>query len=185
MYDEYTGLNFVPLSINLWQDMNSVVKYYARQYTYQFLRDGGAVWNAYKMNSYIPLNYVIDTAGIVVGSMEGFDEYTIRSWVEPYLTGVSEQNASPLSFSLAGANPATGPTAVRFSLSRPENVTLRVYSSCGGMVRTIVSGQMPAGMNHIQWNLQDDAGRAVSNGLYIYELTSGSASARAKVSVLR
>jgi len=186
MYDEYAGLNYVPLGINLWQDMNSVVKYYARQYTYQFLRDGGAVWNVYKMNSYIPLNYVIDTAGIVVGSMEGFNESTIRSWIEPYLTGVSEKGSiNPLSFAIAGPNPVTGPTAVRFSLGKPGNVNLRVYSSSGALVRTIVSGQLPAGMNSVRWDLKDDAGRAVSNGLYVYELTNGSASARAKVSVLR
>jgi hypothetical protein len=186
MYDEYGGQNYVPLSINLWQNMESVVKPFARQYTFQFLRDGGAVWSVYTQNNYIPLNYVIDTAGVIVGSMVGFSEATIRSWIEPYLTGVSEKPAvNPRSVSITGTSPAAGPTTVRFNLSLADHVTLRVYSSTGTLVRTIVSGQLPAGVHHVSWDLNDDAGRAAANGLYIYELTGSSVSARAKVSVLR
>ncbi len=186
MYDEYGGQGYTPLAINLWQDMTSVVKVYARQYTYQFLRDAGTAWNAYKMNSYIPLNYVVDTAGLVVGSMEGFSESTIRGWVEPYLTGVNETPAAqPIEFAAIGANPAVGHSTVRFNLPKAASVSLRVYSSSGALVRTLASGQMPAGANTVNWNLRDNAGRPVGNGLYVYELASGSEVAHAKVSVLK
>jgi flagellar hook assembly protein FlgD len=64
-------------------------------------------------------------------------------------------------------------------------VTLRVYSTSGALVRTLVNGQMPAGANTVNWNLQDDAGKQVGNGLYLYELNTGSQAAQAKVSVLK
>jgi hypothetical protein len=186
MYDDYGGQGYTPFAINLWQDMNSVVKPYARQYTYTFLRDGGSAWNLYKMNSYIPLNYVIDTTGLVVGSMEGFTESTIRGWIEPFLTGVEETPAvQPIEFTVVGANPVVGHSAVRFNLPKAANVSLRVYSSSGALVRTLASGQMPAGANTVNWNLQDNAGRSVGNGLYLYELASGSQVAHAKVSVVK
>ena len=163
------------------------IKISARQYGYTFLRDSGlSVWNLYKMNSSTPLNYVIDTAGLVVNSMEGFDEDTIRGWIEPYLAGVAETPAvQPIEFSAVGANPVVGHSAVRFNLPEAANVTLRVYSTSGALVRTLVNGQMPAGVNTVNWNLQDNAGRPVGNGLYLYKLNAGSQAAHAKVSVLK
>jgi hypothetical protein len=186
MYDEYGGQGYMPLAINLWENMETVVKPKARQYTFTFLRDGGAAWNLYKMSNSIPLNYVVDTAGLVVGSMVGFTESTIRGWIEPFLTGVEETPAvQPIEFTVIGANPVVGHSAVRFNLPKAANVSLRVYSSSGALVRTLCNGQMAAGANTVNWNLQDNAGRQVGNGLYLYELAAGSQVAHAKVSVLK
>ena len=186
MYDEYSGQGYEPLAINLGQNMETVVKVYARQYTFPFLRDAGTAWSLYNINNGIPVNYVIDTAGVVVGGMAGFSESTIRGWIEPYLTGVSETPAvSPIEFSAIGANPVVGHSAVRFNLPKAANVSLRVYSTSGALVRTLCSSQMPAGANTVNWNLQDNAGRPVGNGLYLYELAAGSQVAHAKVSVLK
>ena len=84
-----------------------------------------------------------------------------------------EQGFEPLAI-VVGANPVVGHSAVRFNLPKAANVTLRVYSTSGALVRTLCDGQMPAGANTVNWNLQDNAGRPVGNGLYLYELTSGS-----------
>lgn len=84
MYNDYEALGFVPLAINLNENINTV-KYYARQYTYPFLRDAGSVWNVYRMNGYIPLNYVIDPNGIVRYAAEGFNEAAIRQTIETWL----------------------------------------------------------------------------------------------------
>jgi len=187
MYDTYIDRGFEPIAINLGENVNTV-KSFAQQYTYTFLIDqGDAAWNLYSMYGAIPLNYVVDTAGLVVNSMEGYDAPTIERWIEPYLyTGVSETpTAQPVEFRTVGANPAVGRSAVRFSLPRAAEVSLRVYSSSGALVRTLASGQLPSGTNEVSWNLRDDAGRQVGSGLYLYELVSGSQVAHAKVSVLK
>ena len=183
---DYQGQNYMPLAIGLWQSSDTLKKY-ARQYGITVLNDASStVWNLYNISGSIPLNYVIDPADTVRYGAVGFSEGTIRSWVETYLTGVEETPTVPsIEFTTVGANPVVGHGAVRFSLPKAANVTLRVYSTSGALVRTLVNGQMPAGANTVNWNLQDDAGRPVGNGLYLYELNAGSQVAHAKVSVLK
>lgn len=188
MYDNYHGRGYEALAIDIGES-NDKVKAVARNYSFTFLRDSSyTAWNLYKMAySETPLNCVIDTAGLVVNSVEGiFDEDTVRSWVEPYLVGVEETpQVATMGFTVAGANPAVGHSAVRFSLRKTTNVTLRVYSTSGALVRTLADRQMPAGASTVNWDLRDNAGRQVANGLYLYELTCGSQVARTKVSVLK
>jgi hypothetical protein len=185
MYDEYHAFGYEPLAIAL-QQASGTVKYYARQYDYTFLSDNSlSAWSLYNISNSIPLNYVIDTAQIVVGGAVGFSESTIRGWVAPYLGVHEHQPAQPLGFELAGSSPATGRSAVRFSLPQTGNVSLRVYSSSGALVRTVFDGTLAAGFNTLNWNLADNGGRPVANGLYVYELVSGSTVALTKVSVLR
>jgi hypothetical protein len=187
MYDDYHARGYEALAIDLGETNDKVLPF-ARQYSYTFLRDSSlSAWNIYKMDQgYTPLNYVIDTVGLVVRSMELFDEDTIRSWIEPYLLGVEETPVvQPVALSVIGANPVVGRSAVRFSLPKAANVSLRVYSTSGALVRTLVNGQMPAGANTVNWDLRDNAGRSVGDGLYLYELSSGSQVAQAKVSVLK
>jgi len=188
MYDAYHARGYELLAIDLGEGVDKV-KPLARQHSFTFLRDTAyGAWNLYKMDSSLtPLNYVIDTAGLVVNSMEGlFDSLTIDGWIQPYLAGVEETPATPpMEFTTVGANPVVGHSAVRFNLPRAANVTLRVYSTSGALVRTLVNGQMPAGANTANWTLRDEAGRRVGNGLYLYELTVGSQLAQAKISVLK
>ncbi|MCX6843126.1 MAG: hypothetical protein NTX53_12680 [candidate division WOR-3 bacterium] len=186
MYDDYHERGFELLAIDL-QDPWEIIKVSARQYSYTFLRDSSlSAWNLYKMSGLTPLNYVVDTAGVVVNSMEGFAESTIRGWITPYLTGVEETPAvPPMEFTTIGASPVIGHSAVRFNLPKAANVTLRVYSTSGALVRTLASGQMPEGANTVNWNLRDNAGKQVGNGLYLYELAAGSQVAHAKVSVVK
>jgi len=185
MYADYGSQGYMPLAINVLEDMDSVVKVYARQYTYGFLLDDASAWMAYRMGGYIPLNYVIDNLGLVVNSMEGFDESAIRAWVESVLPGVSDSHSPSLEFIRVGANPAVASSAVRLNLPRDAHVSLRVYSASGALVKTLRNGSMPAGSSTVTWNLRDENDRRVASGLYLYELHSGLHVARAKVTLLR
>jgi hypothetical protein len=186
MWKDYHAEGYEPLAIGLQQSL-AILKQYARQYDFTVLNDANlTAWSMYSIGGYIPLNYVLDTAQVVVGRMEGFTEATIRGWIEPNLVGVSEQpQVQPFEFASVGANPAVGHGAVRFSLPNAANVSLRVYSCNGALVRTLVNGQMPAGSNTVNWNLLDNAGKPVANGLYVYELAAGSSVAHVKVSVMK
>jgi hypothetical protein len=180
------GDGYVALGIGLWQSA-AILKQYAAQYPGVIVLDDAVhkAWDLYNINSSIPLNYVVDPTDTVRYGAVGFNEAVERGVVEQYLTGVEEAPAvQPLEFSAVGANPVVGHSAVRFSLPKAANVTLRVYSTSGALVRTLVNGQMPAGANTVNWNLQDNTGKKVGNGLYLYELSTGSQVSRAKVSVL-
>ena len=146
---------------------------------------GSAAWAKYRISGGIPTNYVIDENDTVRYAAEGFNEGVVRAKIDSFMTGISETHAQPLEFTRLGANPVVGQSAVRFSLSKAANVTLRVYSTSGALVRTLVNGQMSAGANTVNWDLRDNAGRTVGNGLYLYELNSGSQVAQAEVSVLK
>ena len=182
---DYQGQNFAVLTVDIYQVMDST-KRIARMYPFPVLTDpSGTVYNVYKIAGYIPTNYVIDENDTVRYAAEGFNEALIRQAIEGHLTGISEAHTQPLEFTRLGANPVVGQSAVRFSLSKAANVTLRVYSTSGALVRTLVNGQMSAGANTVNWDLRDNAGRTVGNGLYLYELNSGSQVAQAEVSVLK
>ena len=183
---DYQDRNFMPLAIGL-QESLPILKQYAADYGITVLNDSGlTAWNLYTITGAVPLNYVIDATDTVRYGAMGFSEDTVRTYLEQYMTGVEETpEVQPIGFSAVGANPVVGHSAVRFNLPKAANVTLRVYSTSGALVRTLCDGQMPAGANTVNWNLQDNAGRPVGNGLYLYELNAGSQVAHAKVSVLK
>jgi hypothetical protein len=186
MYDEYRDVGYVPLAVNLNENIN-IVKQYARQYTFQVLRDGGTAWGRYRMNGYIPLNYVVDTAQVVVGGMEGWNESTIRSWIAPYL-GVlerrrAEQRIRDYRFAVA-PSPARGPVSVRFALPEPGDAAVRVWSTDGRLVRTLNSGRADGPVS-ATWDLRDEAGSRVAGGLYLVRLEAAAGAAELPLTVCR
>jgi len=185
MYNDYHYRGYEPLAINLWEDM-SIIKTYARQYEFMFLRDPGTVWNLYKINGYTPLNYVLDTTQLVVGRMEGFNEDTIRAWIEaslPPQPGISEdKNGLTLQITSISPNPASQSVTIRFAQFRSTKVTAQIYSSSGQLVRLIKSN---ISSNAIYWDLKDATGKNVADGLYICRLTNGLTATSAKFILLR
>ena len=101
--------------------------------------------------------------------------------------GVAEKPAAPKSFGLLTnyPNPFNPTTTISYSLDRTEQVALEVYDMLGNKVRTLYTGVQEPGRHDVQWNGQDDAGRAVSSGLYLYRLTAGSRSQFGKMTLLK
>jgi len=171
-------------------DNINTIKYYARQYTYLHYEDRGAVaWNAYRISNSVPLNYVVDTAGIVLYGAVGFSESTIRYYIESSLppVAVSEktEKVQLINNLMVEPNPAYKQTNIRFSLAKPGHASVRVYSSSGKLVKTLFDGKLTAGTNSFNWNLRDNTGHSVANGIYLYEIITETGSVRTKVSVLR
>lgn len=180
MWQDYGALGYQPMCINLWQDMNTVVKVYARMYSQLFLRDPGTVWPLYNISGSIPLNYVIDTAGIVVYEAVGFNEPAIRAVIEANLPmpGINEGTiGQALRITGVEPNPTRGPVTIRFTPSPSGVVTARIYSVSGQLVR-ILKG---AGQTGVTWNLRDNAGQRVANGVYVCQFNN----ARVRISILR
>ena len=75
-------------------------------------------------------------------------------------------------------NPFNPETWIPYQLSEAAEVTLRIYSVNGILVRTLTLGHTPAGIyqNHSRaayWDGKNDVGESVASGIYFYTLTTG------------
>ena len=82
-------------------------------------------------------------------------------------------------------NPVRGNTTISFQLPKAGRATLAVYSVTGQLVKTLASGNLPAGRHSVSWNGQDNGGRKVSSGVYFYRLSAVGGSATGKLVVVR
>jgi hypothetical protein len=69
-------------------------------------------------------------------------------------------------------NPFNPSTAIRFDIPRATEASLRIYNLRGQQVRKLFAGSVESGMHTINWDGTDDAGQAVSGGMYLYRLQS-------------
>jgi hypothetical protein len=71
-------------------------------------------------------------------------------------------------------NPFNPTTMIRFALPNDSKVSLKVFDILGREVRTLLNGDVAAGINTVQWNGRNNAGQMVSTGVYIYRIEAGS-----------
>jgi hypothetical protein len=103
-------------------------------------------------------------------------------------TDVAPQTAAvPHSFMLYDnfPNPFNPSTTIRFSLSGPAAVSLRIYDAGGRLVRTLVEEPLSAGPHERAWDGADSRGAAVSSGVYLYRLDAGSFTRTRKMILIR
>src|ERR1043166_2085697 len=81
--------------------------------------------------------------------------------------GVNENNFVPQSFYLGNAypNPFNPSTKIRYSVTQPANITLKIYDILGREITALVNEKKMAGEYTAQWN----AGNYAS-GVYFYHL---------------
>jgi hypothetical protein len=82
-------------------------------------------------------------------------------------------------------NPFASSTAIRYRLAAAGRAEIGVFDPAGRLVRTLVSGEMPAGDHQVMWDGRDDAGRAMPAGVYFYELRFDGTQAQRKMLLLR
>lgn len=73
-------------------------------------------------------------------------------------------------FATLTPNPFQRSVTLGFSLAREGRVDMAVYSVEGRRVKTLASGIRPAGQYRLEWDGQDEAGRAVLPGVYFVRL---------------
>jgi len=92
-----------------------------------------------------------------------------------------EQN-SPNPFNMS----TTSLTTIRFSLEKPETVSLKIFDVLGNEVRSLAVGEMmSAGEHAFQWDGRTSAGALVTTGAYYYTLTTSAETLTAKLQVIR
>jgi len=84
-------------------------------------------------------------------------------------------NVIPNSFRLFPAypNPFNPGTTISYDLPEQSFVDITIYDMMGRQIRTIVNEEQDPGYKSVFWNAKDDYGRAVSAGLYIFQVQAG------------
>ncbi len=67
-------------------------------------------------------------------------------------------------------NPFNPATTITFELPAPSAVRLVVVNAAGQAVAVLFEGKQPQGVRTVEWNGQDDAGRRLPSGVYVYRL---------------
>ncbi|MGH8004458.1 MAG: T9SS type A sorting domain-containing protein [Limisphaerales bacterium] len=105
----------------------------------------------------------------------GWKNWIYNDWMlrASYVVSKAGENL-PLRFSLEQnfPNPFNPSTEIRFRLDQPAAVELAVYNVLGQKIKTLVSGNFPAGEHSAAWNGRDERGRVLSSGVYFYRLRS-------------
>jgi hypothetical protein len=88
---------------------------------------------------------------------------------------------------LRSANPMrSGEARIAFGITRTEKVEVRVYDVSGRLVKTVANRTFAGGQEHVvTWDGTNEAGQAVSRGVYFYQLRSPSFTSQKKLAVLK
>lgn len=93
----------------------------------------------------------------------------------PLTTSVDEkdrQTGIPFDFVLHQnyPNPFNPATKIRYEVSNPTRVVLKIMNLLGQEVRTLVNEEKLAGFYEVQWDGKDRNGQRVASGVYLYRL---------------
>ena len=88
---------------------------------------------------------------------------------------LKRESALPETFTLYQnyPNPFNPITTLRYDLPEQAYVTLTIYDMLGREITRLVSTTQEAGFRLVQWRGTDNMGRAVSAGVYLYQIRAG------------
>ncbi len=113
------------------------------------------------------------------------DDAELLSWPPP---SDADEAAGFVQLPLLGPNrpnPFAPETRVALRLPDARNLHLTVHDAEGRLVRTLVHGQLDAGLHWIVWDGRDSDGRAAAAGIYHCRLKAGSETWVRKMTLLR
>jgi hypothetical protein len=107
---------------------------------------------------------------------------TFAALLSDPVTGVSPAPEGPSVFTLSQnyPNPFNPTTTIRFTLSTPGIVTLKVYDMLGTEVHMLVSAFLQAGEHSVRWDA-----RNLASGVYFCRLTAGTSTQSRKLLLQR
>ncbi|MBU1729724.1 MAG: Ig-like domain repeat protein [Candidatus Margulisbacteria bacterium] len=113
--------------------------------------------------------HTLDISATDAAGTSNSETITFRTYDMLAVTGTPMNYPNPCSYT-------TG-TTIRYNLTQDADIVLMIYSMTGQFIwrRAYAAGITggSAGQNEITWDLQNDFGTRVGNGVYIYMITSG------------
>lgn len=110
------------------------------------------------------LTHVTMTSGGVIGVPVPVEPTPIEGGKEP------GDRTPSLSLDQNEPNPFNPVTTIHFRLAEPSDVTLRLFSISGRLVRTLVDRSLAAGSHEYLWDGRDAEGGVLPSGVYFYAL---------------
>ena len=129
------------------------------------------------------LSFVYTPNALVDGRYTLNVEASDRLGNGPAKMAISFQVSSILAIenALVAPNPVSDTGHFTFILSRPSEVTVRIYTLAGRLVQRIEEPFARAGYNQIFWNGRDADGQVLSNNTYLYTLTAENGESQARI----
>jgi hypothetical protein len=120
-------------------------------------------------------------SGVKVWGIEPGGLSSMADVKEPGGEVISQENAYNY------PNPCSDVTTIRFSLSRPVRVRISICDAGGNPVKAITLGQNEtrAGINSVDWDLNNDHWTEVSNGVYLAKIEAEGMIITKKIAVVR
>ena len=118
----------------------------------------------------------------------GFPDEDSPVVVETNALSLDENLTIPTQFALHQnyPNPFNPSTQISFDIPEgSELVSLNIYNILGKKVSTLLNNVVNPGKHKIEWNAKDNEGNPVASGIYFYELSSSSFTARKKMLLIR
>tara|TARA_Y100000588_G_C14280770_1_gene937019 strand:+ start:14952 stop:16682 length:1731 start_codon:yes stop_codon:yes gene_type:complete len=118
------------------------------------------------------MNWLLTTESGSEYILDGSSEIVIPSEEKFYL---SRQQEIPETFTLHQnfPNPFNPVTMISYDLPKDSDVRMTIYDMLGNEITTLVNGAQQAGSRSVHWDATDSMGRAVSAGLYLYNIEAG------------
>jgi len=82
-------------------------------------------------------------------------------------------------------NPFNPVTRIEYQVSIVGRVELTIYNLLGQKIKTLVSESQTAGSYSVTWDGKDDFGKAVSSGIYLYQMSAGKQTAMRKMILIK
>ncbi len=92
---------------------------------------------------------------------------------------------APLRLESVYPNPFNPTLTVAFTLDSTRDVSIRIYSASGQLVRTLASQEMSSGSHRVVWDGNSNVGERAASGVYLVQVTSGEWNVTRKVVMLK
>ena len=164
----------VPLTVD-FTDLSNQGTYPITTWEWDFENDGTI--NSYEQNP----EWIYEEAGIYSVSLtisdgSNTDTEIKEEYINASETGV-EIETIPIETKLVGnfPNPFNPTTPISFSLNteNTENTELIIFNLKGQKVKSLINQNMEAGQHSVIWDGNDENGKAISSGIYFYQLKAG------------
>lgn len=134
------------------------------QYLHVWLTDAGGRFSLYNGCS---IQYDSGAKTVAIENTGGGLTY---NWHSPKLDA-----AEPISISLFQnyPNPFNARTSISFNMGTPGFAELKVFDILGRQIKTLVSKELPAGKQIVNWDGTNAEGKQIAGGVYFYVLKAG------------